>query len=376
MVSLLHFTGASLCLVTLATGCNAALPASDTNDVFSQDAASGDGNARRHRASDDQRLWTIRMNGCTGALIAPELMLTANHCQPRSGERYTSGAALAVGQRNDIVVTQVVEASEQLDYAIVAIKWLGGVKKNQRFPPTIATSQGDVSMSTSEGQGDEIFTVGFPGDKSGTWGATYAEGQAKDSEPGVIAYNIGTINGNSGGSVWRKRDHMLVGMTNAGPRRLGQAEWNTGDMNNARHWNFGAAMWDVYATSATLRATFPGGKNRYATDTGSASADTPAGLFAAIGTPNNAAVDAFTFHVSGPADATRMILCATADASACTDEADGVTKTIDRQLLGNVAVFKTDTAIDLQDGKVLTMVAFDTQNKRLGAKSFRAKSRP
>jgi len=94
-----------------------------------------------------------------------------------------------------------------------------------------------------------------------------------------------------------------------------------------------------------------------------------------LGEPNNAAVDSFTLHVSGPANAARMIICTTATADACVDTADGVTKTSNRRVIGNVTIFKADTATDLQNGKVLTIVAFDAQNQRLSAKSFRARSR-
>src|SRR5690606_28490009 len=122
-------------------------------------------------------------------------------------------------------------------------------------------------------------------------------GFAKVTAQGRLVYNIGIINGNSGGGVWRKQDNMLVSLTNAGPRNLGNQGWNTGNADDPDHWNFGAGMWDVYGSSPTVRDTFPAGKNLYAADTTPA---VPTGdqLFVALGEANNAAADSYTLHVS------------------------------------------------------------------------------
>ena len=99
----------TIALCTLAACASKSHQRSSTNDIFRED--DGDestGNARRHPATANEKLWTINMGGCTGHLIAPDYMMTANHCGPSSGARYTSGYAQTKGQRGDITVTQVM----------------------------------------------------------------------------------------------------------------------------------------------------------------------------------------------------------------------------------------------------------------------------
>ncbi len=243
------------------TGCDRLDTTSTGKDIFSDDE---DGQ-RRHRATAAERVWTVSLGGCSGSLIAPDLVLTASHCGPQVGSTYTSGSAMNKGAKGDLTATQIVENSSFLDYAIVRVKWQGGAApKDQKLPPRIATQASDVKTSNASGQGDEIFTVGFPGDKSQTWGATYSEGQLKGVSGNNLVYNMGIINGNSGGAVWRKSDQMLVSLTNAGPTVLGNSGWNGNDIDDANHWNYGAAMWKIYAKSPTLQSVFPGGVNRFA----------------------------------------------------------------------------------------------------------------
>ncbi len=242
-------------------GCDRLDTNSTGKDIFSDDE---DGQ-RRHKATADERLWTVYLGGCSGSLIAPDLVLTANHCSPQVGSTYTSGSAMNNGAKGDLTAAQIVENSSFLDYAIVRVKWQSGAApKDQLLPPRIATQASDVKMSNSAGEGDEIFTVGFPGDKSQTWGATYSEGQLKGLSGNNLVYNMGIINGNSGGAVWRKSDRMLVSLTNNGPTVLGNAGWNGNDVDDADHWNYGAAMWKIYAQSPTLKSVFPGGVNKFA----------------------------------------------------------------------------------------------------------------
>jgi hypothetical protein len=259
------------------TACSANKPqvdASHPNDIYVED--NGDpntGNARRHPATPDDDLWTIYMAGCTGHLIAPNLMMSANHCQPKVGATYISGYNLSVNNRtSDITVTQVNEADATLDYAIMTIQWStsdGQKPPGQRFPSLIATKASDVNLGEGPNDGDPVFTVGFPGDKIQTWGVTYAEGDAKATADVRLFFNIGVINGDSGGGVWRKSDHMLVSLTNGGVHELNQPGWNTDSAADISDYNSGPAMWLVYAKSATLQDVFPNGHNRYpGADTG------------------------------------------------------------------------------------------------------------
>jgi len=255
--------GRALVLLSLVlSGCGAPT-ASEQHDIFLEDARNSD---RRRAADPELRGWTISMGGCTGHLIAPELMMTASHCRPSAGAVYTSGASSNLGARGDIQVTRVLENSRSLDYAILQIRWRNGFPAGQKFPPLIATSRSSVQVSSAPGQGDHIFTVGFPGDKTSTWGATYSEGQLKSVQGDALLYNMGIINGNSGGGVWRKSDLMLVSLTNGGPRKLGAPGWNQGRLDDPGSWNKGAAMWNIYAASAVLKSVFPGGRNRFASE--------------------------------------------------------------------------------------------------------------
>ncbi len=224
------------------------------HDIFTQDTGQ-----RRHKATNEEILWTINMGGCTGHLLNTQYMMTANHCSPSAGATYTSGSSLAKGGGKDITVASKTECNSSLDYCILKITWKSGsAPTNQNFPPSIATEQSQVTMSTQADQGDFIFTVGFPGDQSS---ATYSEGQLKKMQGSNLVYNMGIINGNSGGGVWRKSDKMLVSLTNAGPNALNQAGWNNNDVNDSNHWNYGVGMWNAYSASSTLKTIFPNGIN-------------------------------------------------------------------------------------------------------------------
>lgn len=358
----------AIALLTILTACSDS-STSRTQDIFLEDQGAGEaGNARRHPASDTEKLWTILMPGCTGHLIAPNLMMTANHCTPAAGERYTSGYALTQGRKNDITAAQLVESSSVHDYAILKITWDGGsAPRQQKFPPLIATSPTDVEVSRGEGGGDALYTVGFPGDKRGTWGATYSEGHAKAVQSGRLVYNIGIINGNSGGGVWRKRDNMLVSLTNGGPNNLGQGDWNSASSTNANNWNFGAAMWEAYADSATLKDVFPGGRNRYATSAPD--------LFIAFGQADNAAADSFWLHASVPDAATKVIFCATAKPADCRDGANGYTLTSEAPRVGGRKHFRGNVATALQNGMILSYVALDSGGQTVAAQGYQVANR-
>lgn len=221
--------------------------------------------ARRHKATGAEILWTVNVKGgCSGSMLTPTIMLTANHCGPRVRDNYTSGSALkARGRRWDMTVTEVLEASRRYDYQILRVKWNNSSKtmpSDQKLPQGIITDVSQAVLSESADQGDEAFTVGFPVDKS-SWGATFAKGRLKAISGTNMKYNIGSINGNSGGAVWRMSDMMIVSLTNNGPHNHGQPGWNNNDKNNPRAWNWGANMAEVYQQSKVFKEIFPDGKN-------------------------------------------------------------------------------------------------------------------
>jgi len=363
----------SLFVATAAIGgCGVGTSASDTRDIFTEDQGDArTGNQRRRPADAALRAWTINMNGCTGHLISPEYMMTAAHCRPSAGATYTSGA----GQRGDISVESVAEMNGQLDYAILKIRWRSSKPVAQQFPPSVATRQSDVAVSSARGQGDEIFTVGFPGDKMQSWGATYSEGQLKGLRGDRLVYNMGIINGNSGGGVWRKRDNMLVSLTNAGPRMLGSAGWNQGDVDDPSDWNNGAAMWMVYERSSILKDIFPNGRNRFASD----STVVPPGsvklplLLGAV----DALTGSFPVTISAPPRTTQVVVCPNlAVGDSCTAASPNALSTSSRQALaGGRLAFVTTQPISPNSSLQLAIVATDAAGQVLESRTVRMAAR-
>jgi V8-like Glu-specific endopeptidase len=358
--------------LAIAGGCGTGVTGdSRAKDIFTDDASNDpNGGERRHKATSDERLWTISMNGCTGHLIAPDYMMSANHCQPQAGAQYTSGAAMVKGQQNDVTVLEVEEADGTYDYSIMHIKWRSGQKPpEQRFPSLIATKAGDLKPSRAHGAGDEIFTVGFPGDKTRTWGATYSEGRAKQASDGHLYYDMGIINGNSGGGVWRKSDHMLVSLTNGGAMILGQAGWDQANVDDANRWNFGPAMWEVYARSQRLQDLFPNGKNRFdGADGGGADGGTVDAASLAVAleqAPDD--LERSAIFVGAPTSATSVVVCADA-ASACRAGASIAHAASLVRTTSGRAVFVTADSLPLHDGLRLTAVALDRSGKVLASR--------
>ena len=234
---------------------------SKLGDIYKNDVQT------RHKATPEERAWVVNVGGCSGSMLNAKLLLTANHCQPQVGARYTTGAASNVGRSQDLVVERVAEANSQIDFSIVEVKWQSGAPTpGQKYTPFISTKASDLVFGR-DGVGSKLFTVGFPVDKN-SWGATYAEGYAKKYEDNYMLYNVGSINGNSGGAVWRAQDKMLVGQTNFGPHSHGQPGWDNNEPENPAAWNGGGAMYKALQASATLRDIFPNGNNRFVDDNG------------------------------------------------------------------------------------------------------------
>lgn len=222
---------------------------------------------RRHKATPEELLWTVNVKGCSGAMLTPTYVLTASHCNPKVGDTYRSGSSIAKGQEeHDIEVIEMTERVPKFDYAVLKVKWLnaeGKMPADQKLPKSILTKQSDAKFSGKIGEGDEVFTVGFPADKTKEWFSTFAKGRLKTFWGVYSKYNIGTINGNSGGSVWRISDLKLITMTNGGSHYIGQPGWDNNELDDSGAWNFGPNMENVYKQSTILKQIFPGGMNRY-----------------------------------------------------------------------------------------------------------------
>lgn len=221
-------------------------------DIFRND------NQTRITAAKNDVRWTVNVGGCSGSMLSTKYLLTANHCSPRAGAIYTSGGCLELGCKSDLKAVRVAESSADFDYSIVEVTWdRVDSRWRQRYPPKIQTRADEV-MIGKDGQATELFTVGFPGDKSA---AMHARGYAKDRQGNFLEYNVASINGNSGGAVWTTGDFMLVSQTNHGPHQLGSPGWNNNDPEDSSAWNGGPQMNLVYARSTVLQQIFPNGVN-------------------------------------------------------------------------------------------------------------------
>ena len=239
------------------------------NDIFENDEQT------RHLASHDEAVWTVftgretasTLSICTGSMLTEKYLLTASHCHPQRGDKFRSGSSIANGGGQDLQVIGIVEESTSYDYAIAEIRWLSGVAPaDQKFIPGISTSASDL-VTGRDGASTKLMTVGFPADKNLDFPRTmkpvpaYAEGYAKAYGNEKLYYNIGSINGNSGGAVLRADDHCLVSLTNGGAHNYGQGGWDHNDPEDRDAWNFGAAMHLAYTNSVILPQIFVNGVN-------------------------------------------------------------------------------------------------------------------
>lgn len=237
-----------------------ALHASDLeDDIFQNDRET------RHPATKDEIAWTVNVSGCSGSLVTPAMLLTANHCSPRAGAAYTSGGCLVLGCSRDLKATRVVECDEGLDYCLVEVKAARtDAMALQRFTPQVLTDPSQLQLGR-DSEATALFTVGFPGDKGR---AMHASGFSKKLDNESLYYNIGVINGNSGGAVWTTHGFRLVTLTNFGPHQLGEPGWDGNDPEDERAWNGGARVDAIYRASEKFRALFPDGKNPAVDETG------------------------------------------------------------------------------------------------------------
>lgn len=203
----------------------------------------------RSPANRDQMRWGVNLGYCSGVMLNPHYLLTAGHCLPQVGAHYTSGACQSFGCRDDLRVRAVVEIATDPDYAIAEVEWQDDSAWHfQNYVEKIARQPGDYAV------GINVYTVGFPVDKPGP---QYAKGQITKIEAGKLKYNIGTINGNSGGPILREQDGALLGLTNSGPKEFGEPGWDKAEPDNPWHWNSGPRLDQVREKSPLLQKLFP-----------------------------------------------------------------------------------------------------------------------
>jgi|GEM_PF-3568380 len=257
-----YFILCSLTLFILGLGACRPLTPGKLSDIYRIDQSNQTaGNQRRHAASNEEIVWTVSSKGCSAILLSPQYMLTADHCVNSIGDRLRTGWSIMTNGGDDLEIVAIRERSVELDYKIVQVRWLTSIPRQMKYPPRIAMSAEDVYSSPNPEQGDELFTVGFPDDRDGVWRATYAEGQAKIVDAHQLYFNVGIINGSSGGGVLKKENFMLVSLANGGRKNLGELGWNTADADEFQAWNYGTALWQIYERSSLLKLLFPSGVN-------------------------------------------------------------------------------------------------------------------
>jgi hypothetical protein len=250
---------AAFCVLHALVACGQQPAASTTQDIYTNDSST------RTVATAEQLMWTVKKSNCSGSALNAQYILTAAHCETRVNEYFTSGAALAAGGRNDLQVVRLAEVNRNLDYAIAEVKWVKGAPHpDQRYSPKILMSRDALTLG-KDGEATQLFTVGFPVDKAK---GMHALGYAKKWGAQVLYYNVGSINGNSGGAVWTTGTKTLVSLTNAGPHMYGEGGWNYNNPENPAAWNWGASMTEVYKASKIMQQVFPNGDNATVDDDG------------------------------------------------------------------------------------------------------------
>ncbi len=240
---------------------------SSLKNIYSEDASSrASGNSRRHSATENEATWAVDAACGSAILLDASHLLQAAHCDPQVGEKYSSGLAIIEGRKDDIVARKLLETNADLDFVIVEIEWLDSLPDKQKFPPYIAIDDSEVLFGAETDQGDFLFTVGFPNDKDKIWPVTYAEGQAKYLRQQTLFYDVGVINGNSGGPLFKKDNNMLVGLVTGGANEYEAKGWDQSDRSDPQVWNKATPTWEIYKVSPVLRSLFPDGKHHTLTD--------------------------------------------------------------------------------------------------------------
>ena len=136
---------------------------SDLDNIYLEDGSA----SRRRKASDEELLKIVKLQGCTGHLMHPEYLMTAAHCKIKKSDKYSSGSAIVNRSTpKDITIEEIVENNTSLDFTIAKISWANGFPKDQKFTTLISTSQKDVSFSKTPEKGDEVIAIGYAVDKA------------------------------------------------------------------------------------------------------------------------------------------------------------------------------------------------------------------
>lgn len=331
---------------------------SDLDNIYLED----DSTSRRRKATASELLKIVKLRGCTGHLLHTSYLMTAAHCKIRAGDRYSSGSAIVNrSEPKDIKIEEIVETNSSLDYVIARISWANGFPKDQKFTTLISTSQSDISFSKTPESGDEIITIGYSADKASQWGATYSEGRLKTFDKTNLLYNAASINGNSGGGVWKKSNGMLVSLTNGGPQSINSPGWNSSSKDNEAAWNRGVALWVAYANSDTLKELFPNGQSILAepkNETNNQANVSSDKIYLAAESVGNGAV----IYASVNTQVYRTAICTVGTKVQC-EAAGGKYKLMAESKTINGRKIFASNSIDINEQSVVTIVSLNQQNQ-------------
>lgn len=61
---------------------------SHLGDIYLEDEKDPE---RRHKATNEERLWTVSFGGYSASLLSPDYLITAEHCSVKVNKKATSG---------------------------------------------------------------------------------------------------------------------------------------------------------------------------------------------------------------------------------------------------------------------------------------------
>lgn len=170
-------------------------------------------------------------------------------------------------------------------------------------------------------------------------------------------FNIGMINGNSGGGILLKENNMLVGIAIGGTKAYEDAGWNKNSVDDSKTWNFGTATWAIYPVSATLKKQFPKGKNIYFGDSFFPRTKVYLSL------KNNGT--GIKLRVATNHESETLLLCPK-DVYPCTPTTKGAEAlTLEEAAVGR-RFYARSKELSKSDLEQLSLVAYDKAGKRIG----------